>query len=301
LEALREAERGEIVETRDPRRCDLFHTPWLEGAMLRCPVPMVVTLHDLVPLKRHGEYLRLGLPLRLRCLAAQRASRVIVPTDAVARDAVTTLRIPRDRVVVIPEAAAPRLRPRSREEVRTVRRRYALPERYLLWVGALLTRDPRKRISALARARRTMPLVLVGPTGRWASELPDVTTTGAVSDDELAAIYTGAHALVFPSQDEGFGLPPVEALACGTPVVASDVPALREVLDGRATLCPVDDLEGLVAAAEAARRPAGPAPSWSWGDAAAATWDVYEQVAAEPLIRRRVSGSRAAAAVARRR
>jgi glycosyltransferase involved in cell wall biosynthesis len=301
LEALRAAERGEIVETRDPRRCDLFHTPWLEGAMLRCPVPMVVTLHDLVPLKRHGEYLRLGLPLRLRCLAAQRASRVIVPTDAVARDAVTTLRIPRDRVVVIPEAAAPRLRPRSREEVRTVRRRYALPERYLLWVGALLTRDPRKRISALARARRTMPLVLVGPTGRWASELPDVTTTGAVSDDELAAIYTGAHALVFPSQDEGFGLPPVEALACGTPVVASDVPALREVLDGRATLCPVDDLEGLVAAAEAARRPAGPAPSWSWGDAAAATWDVYEQVAAEPLIRRRVSGSRAAAAVARRR
>ena len=90
-----------------------------------------------------------------------------------------------------------------------------------------------------------MPLVLVGPTAQWAHELPGVTLTGAVSDDELAAIYTGAHALVFPSDDEGFGLPPVEALACGTPVAASDVPALREVLDGRATLSAVDDLDGL--------------------------------------------------------
>ena len=65
-----------------------------------------------------------------------------------------------------------------------------------------------------------MPLVLVGPTGPWAHELPDVHLTGRVTDDELAAIYSGAHALVFPSDDEGFGLPPVEALACGTPVAA---------------------------------------------------------------------------------
>ena len=104
-----------------------------------------------------------------------------------------------------------------------------------------------------------MPLVLVGPTARWARELPDVTLTGAVSDDELAAIYTGAHALVFPSDDEGFGLPPVEALACGTPVAAFDVPALREVLDGRVALSDVGDLEALITAAEAATRPAPPA------------------------------------------
>ena len=106
-----------------------------------------------------------------------------------------------------------------------------------------------------------MPLVLVGPTSPWALELPRVTLTGQVSDDELAAIYTGAHALVFPSDEEGFGLPPVEALACGTPVVASDVPALREVLDGRAVLADVGDLDGLLAAAEAIRRPAPGASS----------------------------------------
>jgi alpha-1,3-rhamnosyl/mannosyltransferase len=279
LEALREI-GVDVVEMHKPRTCDVFHAPWIEGAMLRSPVPMVVTLHDLIPLKRRGEYLRSGLRFRLRYLAVQRASRVIVPTNAVADDAVAELRIPRERIAVIPEAPAPHLRPRAEAEVQEVRKRLGLPERYLLWVGRMTRPDPRKRVAALARARRTMPLVLVGPTAQWAHELPDVTLTGALSDDDLAAIYSGAHALVFPSDDEGFGLPPVEALACGTPVAACDVPAVREVLDGRAILRSVDDLEGLLAAAESAERPAPPPPSWTWKDAAAATLEVYAQAAA---------------------
>jgi glycosyltransferase involved in cell wall biosynthesis len=240
---------------------------------------MVVTLHDLAPLKRRGEFLRSGLRLNLRYLAVQRAVRVIVPTHAVADDAVQALGIPPERIAVIGEAAAPAMCPRSLEEVEAVRARFKLPERYLLWVGGLQVPDPRKRVAALARAKRTMPLVLVGTAGRWARELPDVILTGAVDDEKLAAIYTGAHALVFPSADEGFGLPPVEALACGTPVVASDVPALHEVLGDRATLIAPDDLDGLIAAAEAARRPAPPGPSWTWDDAAAATWEVYAEAA----------------------
>jgi alpha-1,3-rhamnosyl/mannosyltransferase len=282
--ALHELGRGDLIETHEPRprRCDVFHSPWIDGALLRSPVPMVVTLHDLIPLKRRGEYLRSGLRFKLRYLAVQRAVRVIVPTRAVADDAMRTLGIPAARIAVIGEAAAPTLRPRPADEVAAVRRRYSLPDQYLLWVGGLQTPDPRKRIGALARAKRTMPLVLVGPTGPWARELPDVTLTDHVSDDELAAIYTGAHALVFPSDDEGFGLPPVEALACGTPVAACDVPAVREVLDGRVTLSAVDDLDGLVMAAEAARRPA-PAPlSWTWRDTAEATWDVYEEAMRAP-------------------
>jgi glycosyltransferase involved in cell wall biosynthesis len=280
LEALRADPEGEIVETHRPRRCDVFHAPWIDGAMLRSPVPMVVTLHDLVPLKRRGEYLRSGLRFKLRYLAVQRATRVIVPTRVVAEEAMEGLGIPRERIAVIPEAPAPQLHLRPEAEIEAVRRRYGLPKEYLLWVGRLTTPDPRKRVAALARAPRRMPLVLVGATGSWARELPDVTLTGALSDDDLAAIYSGAHALVFPSDDEGFGLPPVEALACGTPVAASDVPALREVLDGRAILRSVDDLDGLVAAAEAACRPAPPPPAWTWEDAAAATWEVYSQAAA---------------------
>jgi glycosyltransferase involved in cell wall biosynthesis len=243
---------------------------------------MVVTLHDLVPLKRRGEYLRSGARFRLRYLAVQRAVRVIVPTTAVADDAMGVLQIPAERITVIAEAPAPAFAPRPSTEVDAVRERFNLPQQYLLWVGGLLTPDPRKRISALTRTERNMPLVLVGPAARWAQELPDVLLTGAVTDDELAAIYTGAHALVLPSDEEGFGLPPIEALACGTPVAACDLPALREVLGGRATLTAVDDLDGLIRAAESLTRPAPAPPPWSWGDAAAATWNVYAEAARAP-------------------
>ncbi len=289
LSALHELETGEVLETHRPRKVDVFHSPWIDGALLRSPCPMVVTLHDLVPLKRRGEYLRTGMRFRLRYLAVQRAVRIIVPTEVVAADAHEKLHIARERIVVVPEAAAESLSARSPAEVAAVRRRHGLPERYLLWVGGLEHPDPRKRLHALVRAERTLPLVLVGPTTSWAQQLPDVILTGQVPDDELAAIYTGAHALISASDDEGFGLPPVEALACGTPVVACDVPAVREVLGDRATLVPPDDLAALVAAGEAARRPA-PAPlPWTWSDAAARTWEIYADAAQRrgPAVPRR--------------
>ncbi len=279
LAALREtAGDNEVVETHRPRRVDVFHAPWIDGALLRSPCPQVVTLHDVVPLKRRSEYLRTGIRFRLRYLAVERAARVIVPTATVAAEVVEFLGLPQERLVVIPEAPAPALHERGPEEVAAARELYGLPEEYLLWVGGLQTPDPRKRISALAKTPRELPLVLVGATKPWAHELPDVTLTGHVSDDHLAAIYSGARALVFPSDDEGFGLPTVEALACGTPVVVSDLPVLREVLGDRATFVASGDLEGLLAAGVAARRPAPAPPSWSWTDAARATWQVYSDV-----------------------
>ena len=156
-----------------------------------------------------------------------------------------------------------------------------MPEDYLLWVGDLRHPDPHRRIPALVHAPRELPLVLVGAAGRWAHELDGgAIVTGEVDDEELAALYTGAHALVLPSSEEGFGLPAVEALACGTPVVAADGPALREVLDGRATFVDAGDVAGILTAAYAAQRPAPAPPPWTWGDAAAATWGVYERVLA---------------------
>jgi glycosyltransferase involved in cell wall biosynthesis len=280
LRALRDEARargGEIVEASRPRRSQLFHSPWIDGAPLRPRVPTVVTLHDLVPLKRPGQYLRSGLRFRMRYLAVERATRLIVPTHAVAEDATELLNVNADRIDVVPEAPDGAFTPRGKAEVAAVRRRYKLPQDYLLWVGGLRHPEPRKRVAALAETPRELPLVLVGESGQWARELPDVTLTGAVNDDELAAIYSGAHALVLPSDDEGFGLPAVEALACGTPVVASDVPALREVLGTRATFVDPADLAGLLTAAEAATRPAPDPPAFTWADAARATWDVYER------------------------
>ncbi len=272
---------AELVESHRPRRVDAFHSPWIDGAMLRPPCPQVVTLHDVVPLKRRSEYLRSGIRFRMRYLAVERSTLVIVPSAVVAAEVTEHLGIGSDRLVVVPEAPAPALRERGPKEIAAVRKRYRLPADYLLWVGGLQTPDPRKRIAALAKAPRELPLVLVGATKPWAHELPDVTLTGHVSDDHLAAIYSGARALVFPSDDEGFGLPTVEALACGTPVVASDLPVLREVLGDRATFVASGDLEGLLAAGAAARRPAPKPPAWTWHDAARATWQVYEDASSD--------------------
>jgi alpha-1,3-rhamnosyl/mannosyltransferase len=280
LAALRATADGdELVEAHRPRDADVFHSPWIDGALVRSAVPQVVTLHDLVPLKRGAEYLRTGVRFRLRYLAVGRADRIIVPTDAVARDAVELLDVDPSRIAVVAEAAAPAFTPRPAAEVAAARARHGIPEDYLLWVGGLLHPDPRKRVAALASAPRTLPLVLVGKTHQWARELEGVLLTDLISDDELAALYTGARALVFPSDEEGFGLPPVEALACGTPVVACDVPGVRDVLAGRVMLVDPDDLAGLVAAAEAAERPAPDPPPWTWDDAARATWDVYRAAA----------------------
>ena len=287
LEALREtvAASDQIVETHRPsalarsRGADVFHSPWIDGAMLHSPCPMVVTIHDLAMLKRRSEHLRSGLRLRLRRLAAQRAARVIVPSEAVAEDAVEHLRLAREQVVVIHEAATAAMYRRSPEEVAAVRARFQLPERFLVWVGGLRHPDPGKQIVKLAGTPRELPLVLVGATRPWARELPNVILTGRVSDEQLAAIYSGAHALVCASTNEGFGLPAVEALSCGTPVAACHAPALSEVLGERATFVAPGDMDALIAAAQGAQRPAPAPPAWSWHDAARATWDVYARAA----------------------
>ncbi|MGH2853930.1 MAG: glycosyltransferase [Solirubrobacteraceae bacterium] len=107
LQALRDTagEQDEIRESHRPRGADVFHTPWMQGAMLHSPCPMIVTLHDLSALKRPSERLRSGgMHLRLRHLAVQRATHVIVPTKAVADEAAAELGFEHERVIVIPEA-----------------------------------------------------------------------------------------------------------------------------------------------------------------------------------------------------
>lgn len=307
LKALRDtaAAGDEVFETQHPSTTpragspDVLHSPWIAGAMLHPPCPLVVTIHDLTSLKRRSEHLRTGLRLRLRHLAVQRAACAIVPTEAVAEDAFTHLRLERERVLVIPEAADPAMYLRTPQEVAAVRGRLGLPERYILWVGGLQHPDPGRHLAKLAATPRRLPLVLVGPTRPWAHELPDVTLTGQLGDEDLAAIYSGAHALVLPSDHGGFGLQAVEALACGTPVVACEVTALREVLGDRATFVASGDMAALLAAAERATRPAPPPLRWTWEDAARATWAVYARAicqAEQPRPRGRAVRGRPAGA-----
>ncbi len=110
LQALRDTadEHDEILESHRPRGADLFHAPWVQGAMLHSPCPMVVTLYDIAALKRPSERLRGGgMHLHLRHLALQRASHVIVPSEVVAGEAIAEFGLERERLAVIPEAPDP--------------------------------------------------------------------------------------------------------------------------------------------------------------------------------------------------
>jgi Glycosyltransferase Family 4 len=110
LQALRDTagEHDEILESPRPRGADLFHTPWVQGAMLHSPCPMVVTIYDIAALKRPSERLRGGgMHLHLRHLALQRASHVIVPSEVVAHEAVAEFGLEHERLAVIPEAPDP--------------------------------------------------------------------------------------------------------------------------------------------------------------------------------------------------
>ncbi len=247
----------------------LFHaTEHLLLPLRDCPT--VLTVHDLIfrrlpehhkPLNRW--YLRWALPLYCR-----RADQVIAVSEATRQDLIAAYDLPPEKVRVIHEAAAPRFRPTSDAAQTEVRARYGLPARYLLFVGTL---EPRKNLTRLLRVwtplRRSgevPPLVLVGARG-WLIDAffaaleqnecrEDVILPGYIADEDLPAVYGGATALAFPSLYEGFGLPPLEAMACGTPVACSNVSSMPEVVGNAAvTFDPRDD----AAMTEALRRIVG--------------------------------------------
>lgn len=207
----------------------------------------VLTIHDLAFLDSPGD-----LPPsdeRLPALvarSAERADMVCTPTRAVAEVVIDRLGLPDEKVMVTPlgiDLAWFTARPPSD----TLRRRIGLPKNYLLFVGAA---GPRKALDWLLKAHANTPdlppLVLAGPGHSSVDE--SVRPIGYLSDVDLRSVMAGASALVLPSRDEGFGLPVLEALACDVPVVCSDVPALREVAGGHATLVPFGDVEAMGAA-----------------------------------------------------
>lgn len=283
-----------LLLARDVRRlgADVLHSPSVDLASLRPGAPLVVTLHDLVPLKRPERYLRTGLKHRLRYAAVRRATRVVVPSRAVAGDAERLLGLDPASVRVVPEAPAPAFHPVP--DARARLERLDLPERFLLWVGGLDPPDPRKGVEALAaavRRRGGLPLVLAGRAGPGAEALAEpgrVLLAGRLPDAELAALYTAADAFVFPSEDEGYGLPPVESLACGTPVAAFAAAALVETLDGApgARLVEPGDMDALLDAAEALAGTRAERPSRTWADVARETWAVYGEAEAAASRRR---------------
>jgi glycosyltransferase involved in cell wall biosynthesis len=190
----------------------------------------VVTIHDLTYL-RHPETVT-SATARYKALvprSLQRASAVVADSASVA-DQVREEYDVQVPLVVAPLGVDPAWFS-AQPPTDALRSRLGLPSSYLVFVGSL---EPRKDLRTLLAAHRLMvdapPLVLIGPPG-WGEQV-DVTgciTPGYLSEDDLRSVVAGASALVLPSLDEGFGLPVLEALAAGVPVVATDLPVLREV------------------------------------------------------------------------
>jgi glycosyltransferase involved in cell wall biosynthesis len=237
---------------------DVYHGPAVFLPFVKLGYRTVVTIHDLVSFlfpqtvpRKYAVYMRL-----MTRLAARSADRIIAVSGATRDDLTRILRVPDDKVVVIHEAVAPEFgAPHDPDAAEAVARRYGIRRPYCLFVGNL---EPRKNLARLVEAFRllrtravpggaAMPqLVLVGTRG-WlyngilsaveaGGGAPDIVFTGYVAPADLPALYSGAACFVFPSLYEGFGLPVLEAMAAGTPVIASRVGAIPEVAGDAALL-----------------------------------------------------------------
>lgn len=245
--------------------------------------PLVVTVHDAVPWTHPETLTPRGVAWHRTMIAraAAGADLVVVPTHAV-EDALRQHVALRD-VLVVGEGVSPDLVVPADADERAAR--LGLPEQYLLTVATL---EPRKGLRELVDALDvlggSLPLLCAGPRG-WGDGVPPsgARLLGRVSDADLAVLLSRATALVVPSYDEGFGLPLLEGMSLGTPVLTSDAPALLEVAGGAALAVPLAELrEGLrqITTDEALRqrlREAGPrrASSYSWESAAETLWRAY--------------------------
>jgi glycosyltransferase involved in cell wall biosynthesis len=285
----------------------VYHSTQLSlPALRRCRT--VITIHDLAPLRWPQHYLRLPYARvghAWQYALARRADAIIAVSEATRNDVVDLLRVPADRVTVIPEAVDTDFRPPSADEGRRVAATFGVPGRYVLYVGQF---DPRKNmeglLSAFARAAATdkeLRLVIAGDLGKLSSFLARalertnaprerIVVTGRVDDATLAALYAGAECLLHAALLEGFGLTPLESLAAGTPVVGYSAGAVAEVVGDAGVLVDAKDGDALGDALVAylgdpdqqrmlRARTQPRAARFSWDRAAADTLAVYRRIA----------------------
>ncbi len=238
----------------------LFHAPDFVLPPVRPGTRTVVTVHDLsfvrdpdTVMPGMAEYLNRWVPASI-----QRADHVIAVSEATRQDVIEFYKTPPDKITVLYHGVTSEFQPvQEPERLAAVRRRYGLEDRpFVLSVGTIHPRkNYRRLIEAFARVDPAVLLVIVGSKG-WSYaevfaevdrlELADrVHFTGYVAEDDLPALYSAADLFVYPSLCEGFGLPLLEAMACGTPVVTSNQSALPEVVDRAGLLVDPYDVEAL--------------------------------------------------------
>lgn len=299
----------------------LTHVPHF-GSPLFPSLPTVVTIHDLIPLvlSDYRGSARVRLYTALAARSAKRAQAILADSYASARDIETNLSIPREKIHVVHLAAHPRYQPAGADEIRRVRAKYSLPERFVLYLGGF---DVRKNVARVIETfagagtadRGRLTAAKNSGTGDWrlviAGKLPETNSDffpdprlmvekfgvtdavqfiGFVAEEDKPALYAAAHVFLYPSFYEGFGLPPLEAMACGTPVIVSNASSLPEVVGEAGVMLSPDDAGGWRAAlnklltdeawwAERRGRGLEQAKQFSWERCARETSAVYRMVA----------------------
>ena len=278
-------------------RIDVFHSP--TGTLpLIAPCRQVVTIHDLFAAVEPGWFTpRMAVQLRNAQRRAARAARTIIAvSECTRRDLVERFGVDQRRVRVVHNGVDHERFYPTEVDAEAIARRYGVRHPFILCVGSLMPWRNAPRLLRAA-ARLHYGLLFVGrdiwgtdPTERLARQngWDWARFTGYVADEELAALYAAARVFAYPSLYEGFGIPPVEAMACGTPVVASTAGALPEVLGDAALLVDPYDEDQLTQALEAAANDQGDlsrrgllrAQQFNWARAAEQTWSVYRDTAA---------------------
>jgi glycosyltransferase involved in cell wall biosynthesis len=291
---------------------ELVHDPTGTAPLLLTPQKRIVTVHDAIP------YLFPGMSTLLDWIiyhywlphAVQHIDQILTVSCNSKSDIAKWLGAAMKNITVIPLAAGKQFQPLDEQEVKPVLDRLGIQFPYILFIGSL---EPRKNLKRLLEAYTLLlswsskrHLVVVGARNTWKSEqlgtyVEDhhlkalVHFTGYILDDDLPALYNGADLFVFPSLYEGFGLPVLEAMACGTPVITSNVSSLPEVAGDAALLVDPYNVEDIAAAvrhvlsdaelaADLRARGLERAQKFTWQETAAQTIAVYEQVLGRKLL-----------------
>jgi len=292
-------------------RAALAHVPYF-GSPLFPATRTVVTIHDLIPMimPAYRGSLLVRAYTTLAALSARRADAIIADSECSKRDIVDRLKIDAARVRVVYLAAEARYRPLDdAAQIEIARHKYGLPDKYLLYLGGY---DQRKNVRVIVAAFARLPefyragyrLVLAGvnlgrdseffPDPRRlarAAQLPDdaLCCVGGADEADKPVLYAGASAFLFPSQYEGFGLPPLEAMACGTPIICANASSLPEVVGDAGITLPPDDADAWADAiravltddarrAEMRERGVAQARKFSWAHCAEETLAVYSEI-----------------------
>jgi len=283
----------------------LFHgTNYKVPLWNRCRT--IVTIHDLsLLLHSHTHEEELVRRARLRLPATARmASKIITDSESVKREICEHLRIRPEKIAVVPLAPRRAFRPVATADSASARLRLGVADEFILFVGTV---EPRKNLVTLVRAfeeltRRTElrpQLVIAGQKGWLTDELfalieqsglgPRILFTGYIPDEDLAALYSSCRVCVYPSLYEGFGLPPLEAMSCGAPVITSRIPVIMETVGDAARLVEptnvrelADSIHGLWTSDAERRRLStdgiAHAAGFTWERTARLTLDVYDEV-----------------------